>query len=214
MVYQIYAGYTVEGVRIKMPQVYMPNLVRSTIKASGPDGILLHQLHFHTDNASPSEDDCLAVNDMLDAWIHDSYLGLVTNLVLFDFIHTRGMDAYTAYTNTRSLGPVAGTLTGDSMPSQMSLVARFGTALTGRSKHGRAYTFPPSETVNDVDGQPIFTYVGDVVGLWIDLMLAARTAGYPLVIASYTRQSLAEVTSITVDSFWDTQTRRGRERGR
>lgn len=104
-----------------------------------------------------------------------------------------------------------GTNTGDPIPVQTALVATLRTALAGRSYRGRIYWGGFGEGSNTTGGQPTAALATIMQGFTSTLVtLTGIAGGAKLVVASRKLLEAHQVTSVDVDTTWDTQRRRGR----
>lgn len=97
---------------------------------------------------------------------------------------------------------------GDPLPASIALVVSLRTALRGRSYRGRVYTGPHIESDNSVAGAPSAALLTAESLQWTAHLTALVATGVSLVVASYLHATAQDVTSVSVDSRWDTQRRR------
>src|ERR1700740_218784 len=104
MVYQIDAGYAVAGLEIKVPQVFIPRLLRSTIIAQTATGSQqLNQLHTFAPVSPVTLADCVTVNAAIQGWVLAQYHNLYSDSIRVVAIHTRSMEALVVPQDTVSL---------------------------------------------------------------------------------------------------------------
>lgn len=208
MVRQVYAGYSVAGRRINVPQVFIPRVIRTTIGArTVTNSKELNQLHFLAPVSPVVLADCVAVNALVDGWVNTQYHKLFGDTIQTEFIHSRSMEALVVPTATLP-SSTAGLLTTDSLPFDVTLPCEWTTGLTGLENSGEFFPFTATETENDANGNPTLTYQLSVATVMANLISAAASAGYPLIIASYTYQKFTEVVSQVVRRQWGSQRRR------
>lgn len=194
--------------------IFVPACVQAMLQADGPSGQeYLHIFHFRAPNASPDYSDCLAVAQVVNAWWGASYRNMVAPNVVGRRTVATALDAmpsaqatvYTAQPGTRS---------GTMAPSEISCALAFFTHLNGRRNHGGVRAWPP--VVSDVVGD-FFTplYLGAIVGVFQNLINAANTAGYPMVVLSRADVAMKTIAGvINIDNVIDSQRRRTVNRGR
>lgn len=185
-----------------MPQVYISRLGRTYIH--GSTSLLTDELNvIHWTKNAPGivETDCVAVNGIVDAWVQASYLPLVTGKVFYDWVHTRGMEARIAATNTLYTG-VFGEGTTDALPFQTSLATTLGSGITGPQNSGLFHAFTSDESANDVGGTPTSAYKAAMANAMQQLLTAFEGSVYTWVVASFTHGTFVPVTSLTVSGKW------------
>jgi len=114
---------------------------------------------------------------------------------------------------------VAGVSGGDPLPASLALVVSLRTGSRGPGARGRVYTGPHIESDNDSTGSPSSALVSTLALQWTAHLAALVGTGVSLVVVSAWQvvggvlvpRSPAvarDVTSVSVDSRWDTQRRR------
>jgi len=114
---------------------------------------------------------------------------------------------------------VAGISGGDPLPANMALCVSLRTASRGPGARGRVYTGPHIESDNDSSGNPSAALVSTLALQWTAHLAALVGTGVSLVVVSAwevvndvlvprATPVARDVTSISVDSRWDTQRRR------
>jgi hypothetical protein len=127
----------------------------------------------------------------------------VSSLTGFRYLPLDGTSAATVITHA-----VAGADAGDPLPPSVCQVVTLRTATRGRSYRGRVYQGPWTEPGN-VAGAPVAATTANIAIQWTRLITTALPgSGVSLVVASYHLALATDVTSVTVDSRWDTQRRR------
>lgn len=185
-----------------MPQVYISRVGRTYIH--GSTSLLtdvINTLHWTKATAGITEADCIAVNTLVDTWVTSNYLGLITNQVFYDWVHSRGMEARIAATATLYTG-TAGSGVDDAMPFQTSLATTLGSGVTGPQNSGLFHAFPTDESANDTGGVPSAIYKSAMATAMAALLTAFQASAYTWVIASFTHGTFVPVTSVTVASKW------------
>jgi len=97
---------------------------------------------------------------------------------------------------------------GDPLPASMAIVVTLRTALRGKSHRGRVYAGPHIESDNDGSGNPAAALITAEAVQWTNFLTALSGSGVTLVVASYLHSTAENVTSVSVDTRWDTQRRR------
>lgn len=208
MVRQIRAGYAVARMEIKVPQTFIPRVARSTIIArTVTDSRQLNQLHFLCPVSPVTLVDVQNINTFVDAWIVGEYAHAFADTIQTLDIHTRSMEALVVPTATIPSNHF-GLIAGDLLPFDTSMAVELTTGLTGPENAGEFFCFTATETVNDANGFPTDAYRIACEAALNNLIDAARSAGYPLIVASYTYSTYQEVTSCLARRQWGSQRRR------
>jgi hypothetical protein len=209
----LYWKTDVEGIYVA--HIPIPGGIRTVLQAenniTGQE--YLNVLNFKAPGASVSAADCAAVNTLVVTWWNNNYRHMCAILVVGRQVVSTGMDVFPAAQASQALA-FPGDRAGVINTSATTLAVKFATGVASRRHRGRHYAFPAVE--NDVAGDQFTSaYVTALVGVWDNLIAAAQTAGYPLVIASLADAALYLVsTAIAVDATVDSQRRRLPGRGR
>lgn len=197
-----------------MAHVFIPGWIEATLEATGPSGQQwLHKIGFRSPNASPDYSDCLTVAQTVATWWNSNYRNMVSSQVVGRRVVATAGDAMPSAQATVLL-TLAGNRTGVQAPSEISAAMAFFTHLNGRRNHGGPRSWAP--VTADLNGDHFNSaYMGAIVGVWQNLINAANTAGFPVVIASRTDSQLKTVAGvIAIDDIVDSERRRTINRGR
>jgi hypothetical protein len=125
------------------------------------------------------------------------------SVVQIRYLPLDGVSAFTVIAHAFN-----GANAGDPLPANVALVITLRTALRGRAHRGRCYWGGFEESSNTTGGVPTAGVVANVATVWGQLLTNLVASGVSLVVASYLHSSAENVTSLNVDSRWDTQRRR------
>lgn len=214
MVYQVGTGVFVLGREIKVPQVFIPRVVRSTIITETAD---LTQLLTVVHNIAPvspvTSTDVAAVNTLVATWASMHLVTLISDHLTIRAVHTRSMEGLLVPEMT-TYAPLVGSRGPDPMPTDTSVFVELTTGLTGRRNKGGMHLLPATEADNDSAGHPSSAYLADIAPVINNLITASIAASYPLVIASYRFGTFQEVTGFVISPWWGTMASRRQGHGR
>lgn len=204
MVRQVRAGYAISGLEIKVPQQYINRVMRATLVGSIAGTRQLNTMHFLGENDAPTLADVSAVANMILSWADGSYAPLVHESLTFEFVHVRGMNAYTTSAFTGVFDDVLGRVANDPLPYQVCGTVSMGTALTGHSAHGLFRAFTTGEVYNLTNGRPSDAYRTQLRDAILELMNASSAQSTPMCVASYTYRRATILNTATVNPLWGT----------
>lgn len=214
MVYQVGTGVYVLGREIKVPQVFIPRIVRSTIITESADLTqLLTVIHNVAPTSPVTDEDVAAVNEMVSTWAAEQLVTLMATSLAVHAVHTRSMEGLIVPSFT-SYEAGTGTREGDQLPLGTSCFVELTTGLTGRRNKGGIHLPPATESDNTDTGHPVSGYLTDVGPVVNNLITASIAIGYPLVIASYRYGTWSEVRGFVISPFWGTMASRRQGHGR
>jgi hypothetical protein len=151
--------------------------------------------------------DCQAINTFVDAWITGEYVHCFADTIQTLQVHTRSMEALVVPTDTMTSNHF-GRETGDCLPFDTAMAVQLATGLTGAENSGEFFCFTTTEADNDANGLPTDAYRIACEAALNNLVTASHTAGYPLIVASYTYSTFQEVTACLARRQWGAQRRR------
>jgi len=197
-----------------MAHVFIPGWIECTLEATGPGGQQwLHKISFRSGNASPDYSDCLTVAQTVAGWWSSNYRNMVTSGITARRAVATAGDAMPSAQATVFIG-TPGLRAGVQAPSEVSAAMLFFTHLNGRRNHGGPRSWSP--TNSDINGDHFTAaYMTAIVGVWQNLINAANTAGFPVVVASRTDVQLKTIAGVVaIDDVIDSERRRTINRGR
>jgi hypothetical protein len=131
-----------------------------------------------------------------------TFLPTVASIQAFRYTPLDGVTASTVISHV-----LAGLDAAEPLAPSLCVVCTLRTALRGRSNRGRAYIGPFTESQNNFGSVNPILATGFAVQ-WNNFLATLVGTGLSLVVASYLHSSATNVTSVTVDTKWDTQRRR------
>lgn len=188
----------------------VPGTIRTRITADYlvATATAVNLLYFEAPTETPTAADCEAVLDIVAEWINANYKNEYNaNWKIFK-LEAQGMEAAIAAYASRTVNQDGSLEEVEARPEWAPLIL-LGTGSTGRSRHGRVYTFPPDAAgVKDNNTAYSDAHMGDLVTDFLALITLANDGGYPLVVASPTQGSFHRVTGVTYSPRLTMQTRR------
>jgi hypothetical protein len=137
--------------------------------------------------ASPSDAAIAAQVDVVTAYIRDTIMPLLTQLISLVRVVGTLLDAVDAFTvtNTTDLPQAGSILTGTakSFPGNVTMAVSFRTAAAGRSGRGRNYV-PGLVDLRDGNSLLDDVYAGEVVDAWAGLRTLGSEDGWSQVVVS------------------------------
>lgn len=192
---------------------FIPNGIRVVLE--GTDATAQHMLHVFNlrgPNAAPDYADCLAAAQAVATWWDTQYRNMVTTSIYGRRVVATGLNTVPAAQATVLL-TTQGTRGTTPPPASVSCALKWYTHSSGRRHFGRFFSWPMDRP--DIAGD-IFSpaYMGAIIGVCNNLLLALNTAGYPLCIFSRTDIALYNVSGvIAIDAVVDSRRRRLTGRG-
>jgi hypothetical protein len=215
MVYQIATGDVVAGRMIKVPQIFIPRVIRAVIIGLTPAQTqVLNVIHVLSANDPITQLDVVTLAEIISGWVTTAYTTIVSEKIRFTDIHVRAMTGLVVPAYTISLTGFTGTMAGECMPYQVSYPVELTTGLTGRANRGMFYVMPASENANDANGNPTIGYTASCKEMLGQLLVDLNTYDYPLVVAKFQSASTQAVTTATGKGVWGNQMRRRIGNGR
>lgn len=215
MVYQVRAGYAEFGMEIKVPQTFIPGVMRGIIK--GKTQYLtdvLNVIHATAGAAPVTQGQCEAFALALDDWVQTEYRSLFSAKITYEGVHVRSMEGLEVPKATVSVTGVVGAIGGDPLPTFTSLPVLLETGNTGIANHGMFHVWYPSETENDATSTPTAVYQTAVADAMQALIVALDGVGIIPIIASFRYGQYRLIENISVRNYWGTINHRKVGQGR
>lgn len=191
------------GLGVYVAHEFIDHGIQVTVFGHGEDAEeLLHTFHVSATAVLPDSTDCLAVANAVHGWVIDASDGLnklCHTGVEFDRVVAQSIAEFEGPFAELVIGS-SGTRAGDHMPSLLCMNVKKSSDHGGRSRRGYFATWPMVVADKDSTDPSRFdsTYEADCIANYTALMTSVGLSGYPLVIASRSRQTLYPVTAISV----------------
>lgn len=203
-----------------MPFIPLPNGMRAEIRMTLDGQQVEHVLHIIAGNA-PNAEDCQNVADIIDDWMGDTYLALLSPDLTYRFTYVRSLADSEAPEASQDANGGVGTQVGDALPNNVSIAMALRTGFTGRSARGRVKL--TGLTANDLASTNTLdpTRAVNFTSAWETLQTNLGGDGYVWSVASFysdgAPRAIASALAITdilfVDLTLDSQRRRLPGRG-
>jgi hypothetical protein len=202
--------------------VFVPNVLCAKVAVEGLwEGQKVAQtFHFaHSPEPTQSELEALA-QDMVDAWNSSMRTSQATNYAVVRVTATRqgsNVDIQGTYTPS---SPVAGTGSGESLPTGSAWVFTYRTSFRGRNFRGRGYQPGLLDSIRVSATQGSLSVLSAIAANYVLHLITSAPTGWTWVVASRFLNKaprseilLTPVTGVTVDTAIDSQRRRLLGRG-
>lgn len=205
MVFQEPAGYAVFGREIKVPQTFIPRVMRGIVFGKSQYLTdMLNVIHVIIPSGTVGLSDCQVFANVLHAWVLSDYINIFNTSITYTGVHVRSMEGLTVPQHSIADGVTTGVLSADPLPTYVSLPVLLRTGTTGHGGHGMWHVFPPSEGENTSVSDPLSTYITDVSVAMSNLMGALFTADLTPVVASFKYITVKPITSLATRNYWGT----------
>lgn len=200
-----------------MAHVLIPYGIRTVLRGHASfGGMLLNVFHFRAPTATPSAADCHAVNLIVNTWWYNNYKQMCNTGVEATDVVSTSIAQLPGPQDQLVIG-VLGTRLGTFVTPNTTLCLKAGTTLSGRTNRGRSYPWPmvALDLLLPDEYRVTDTYRAAIVGVFNNLVGAANSGGYPLVVRSGVDRALKPIVRyVAVDDYIDAQDRRLGARGR
>lgn len=182
---------------VYMSHVFIPNGIRVVLQCEGVSGQQLIQVvHMRSPNAAPDYADCLAAGQVVADWWGSNYRNMVPAGVIGRQVVATGTNAVPAAQATLLL-TLPGLRPGAAAPEEISCAIKWFTHTSGRRNRGGQRAFAP--VLLDVAGDHFTAaYITALTGVFQNLLNAANTAGFPLVIYSIADVALKVIAGVDI----------------
>lgn len=154
--------------------------------------------HCYSANILPDATDVENVAGLVEDWCNGSYKGIISTSVTVVQVDARSAAEEPGPVAYHTGLSIAGTRSGQLLPTSTTLAATWRTGKTGYSQHARFNVFPATEGETDA-GLYNAAYATDVVTALLNLRSEASALGYFLSIASRRHLTLYEIETVTTN---------------
>jgi hypothetical protein len=194
-----------------MAFIPIPFGIRTVLRGHAVEGQeLIHAMHVKAPTATPSQADCVAVNNVFIFWFANQYRNMVNTGVMCDDVTSTSLASSPA-PQAQAVSGVLGVRPGIMTTANLTLRIKSQTGNSGRTNRGGSAPWPfvTLDLLLPGNNRTTSTYRAALTAVFNNLVGLLNTAGYPLCVLSYADQALKPITNyVAVDDYLDESSRR------